>query len=282
MTLRELIVYGEAVLREAGIDDYSNDVRVLAMHVMGIDYTGLILKMQDNESCDEEECFRKYIELRSTHIPCQYIIGSQNFMGYVFKVAENVLIPRQETELLVEEVLRSANDIKSCRVLDVCCGSGCIGISFALKRREGGFKDDKVVMLDISEAAILLSEENNLSLGAGCDIIKSDLFCNVEERYNIIVSNPPYIKSSVIEELMEEVRSYEPRLALDGKEDGLYFYIKIIKEARKYLYEDGMLLLEIGYDQFEDVRKLLIDEGYFDIRLIKDYAGLDRVVTAKI
>lgn len=281
MTLRELIKYGEDALREAGITDYTNDTKVLAMYMFDLDYTGLIMKMYDEISADDEKCFKGYIGLRCTHLPCQYITGSQSFMGYDFKVTSDVLIPRQETELLVEKALEYAEGINPCKTLDLCCGSGCIGISFALKRCEAGYKDDRVVLVDISQEAYALADENNMRLGAGCDIIKSDLFVMVDEKYDIIVSNPPYIRTSDIDELMAEVRLYEPRLALDGSENGLYFYDKIIKEARKYLYEEGMLLFEIGYDQFEDVRGLLVEAGYSDINLIKDYAGLDRVVTAR-
>lgn len=280
MTLRELIKYGETTLQEAGIEDYVSDTRLLAMYAFNLDYTGLMMNMQEEMPDEDAEYYKGYIDIRSTHLPCHHITGCQEFMGYEFKVDENVLIPRQETELLVEEALKCADGINPCKALDVCCGSGCIGISFALKRKEAGYHNDKVMMLDISKQAINLAKENILKLEADCEIIKSDLFEHVEEKYDIIISNPPYIRTAEIEGLMEEVRCHEPRLALDGGEDGLYFYDRIIKEARKFLYEDGMLLFEIGYDQYEDVRRLLVDAGYSDVRLIKDYAGLDRVVTA--
>lgn len=280
MTLRELIRYGETCLQDAGIEDYASDTRILAMYVFKLDYTGLMMHIQDEMPEEDEQYYRECIELRSTHIPCHHITGYQVFMGYDFTVDENVLIPRQETELLVEEALRCADGINPCKTLDVCCGSGCIGISFALKRRETGYCNDKVTMLDISKHAVNVAKENNLKLDAGCEVIKSDLFERVDEKYDIIISNPPYIRTADIDELMDEVRCHEPRLALDGGEDGLYFYDRIIKEARKFLYEDGRLLFEIGYDQYRDVWELLVDSGYTDIRLIKDYAGLDRVVTA--
>lgn len=279
MTFRELIKYGQDTLKVAGIEDYENDTRVLAMYAFDMNYTGLMVKMLDEAEVDGEARFKECIERRATRIPCQHITGTQEFMGYEFKVSTNVLIPRQETELLVEEALNQMKGVTSCKALDVCCGSGCIGISFYLARNEVGYKDD-VTLLDISSDAIELSNQNNAKLQAKCSIIKSDLFENIEGKYDIIMSNPPYIRTSDIEELMDEVRIYEPRLALDGYEDGLYFYDKIIKEARKYLSDEGKLLFEIGYDQFEDVRRLLVDAGYSDITLKKDYAGLDRVVGA--
>ena len=282
MKLRDLIKRGQDTLKASGIDTYENDVRILAMHTFNLNYTGIIMKM--NEDMDEElsKQFMDFVELRSTHFPCQYITGSQEFMGYEFKVAREVLIPRPETELLVEEALKCAGNFQKCNAIDVCTGSRCIGISFALKRKEAGFTEDNVTLLDISDNAINLSTENNNALNAHCNIVKSDLFENICGKYDIIISNPPYIKSSDIEELMEEVRLFEPRLALDGLEDGLYFYDKIIKEAREYLNDKGKLLFEIGYDQFEDVRRLLIDAGYSDVYLKKDYAGLDRVVVAAL
>ncbi|MGN0389661.1 MAG: N5-glutamine methyltransferase family protein, partial [Wujia sp.] len=153
-----------------------------------------------------------------------------------------------------------------------------IGISFACKRKEAGFDGDKVELADISDAATTLSTENNRRLQAGCTIIKTDLFTCLDGKYDIIISNPPYIPTDVIPGLMQEVRDFEPHLALDGKKDGLYFYDKIIKEAREYLHEDGVLLFEIGYDQLEDVRGLLVENRYTSIEGFKDYAGHDRVV----
>lgn len=282
--LREYIQNGMSVLREAGIEDYENDARLLAQFAFGLDYTGILMHAEDKMPRVAGERYQGCILLRSRHYPCQYIIKSQMFMGYAFEAGDNVLIPRQETELLVERTLQEADVYASCRLLDVCCGTGCIGISFALKRREAGYIQDLVTMLDVSDAAIRLAERNNGKFGTGCRIIKSDLFRGLDGsdgKYNLIVSNPPYIKSDEIDTLMDEVRLFEPRLALDGGEDGLYFYDRIIKEARDYLYDGGMLLFEIGYDQFEDVRGLFADAGYTDIKMIKDYAGLDRVVSAR-
>ncbi len=280
MILKDLIKYGQETLNEAGISDYENDAKVLAMYAFELDYTGMLMKMYEEADPETEEYYKDYISIRAGHVPCQYITGTQMFMGHEFNVAENVLIPRSETELLVEQALKLTEDLDTCRALDMCCGSGCIGISYALGRMVAGHKRDEVELVDISEDALQLTEDNMYKLGTKCKIIKSDLFENIEYRYDIIMTNPPYIRSSDIEELMDEVRIHEPRLALDGMDDGLYFYRRIIADGRKHLYEGGILIMEIGYDQYQDIRELLIEAGYSNIDLIKDYAGLDRIVTA--
>jgi len=241
MTVQECIQYGLDKLQTAGIDDAGNDVKLLAMHVLELNYSGLFMHMADVISQEQEERYKEYIEKRCTHYPCQYIIGTQDFMGYTFQVEEDVLIPRQETEILVETALEKASDKLTTKLLDVCCGSGCIGISYAKRRNEQGYKDE-VTLLDISQNAIELSTKNAERLDVKVKIVASDLFDNIDEKYDIIVSNPPYIRTEVIEGLQDEVRLYEPRLALDGSENGLVFYERIVKEARKYLYENGSLL----------------------------------------
>ena len=261
-------------LRQADIPEADSDIRLLAMDVAGCTYSTLILQAQR---------LHAYVTERMTHKPCQYILGTQEFMGYEFATAEEVLIPRPETELLVEEACRIAENWKDTpdgrkrRVLDLCCGSGCIGISFS-KLRHGR---DLVELADISDAAIALTKKNRERLQADCAVIQTDLFMQIEGKYDMIVSNPPYIRTDEIPKLMAEVRDFEPHLALDGKADGLYFYDKIIREAREYLYEDGYILFEIGQDQLDAVRGLLVENGYTDIKGIKDYAGLDRIVTAR-
>lgn len=281
MQLRDLIKYGSDTLQEAGIQEYTSDAKLLAMHVLGYDYTGLLMHMYDEISVDDEEVYKDVVSLRTSHYPCQYIVGSQDFMGYTFKVEEEVLIPRPETEILVETSLELTRDFIDCRALDMCCGTGCIGISYYLKRKEDGFDKDEVTLVDISKKAIMLSEENMFNLGAKCDIIESDLFENIDSKFDLIMSNPPYIPTSDIEEIMEDVREYEPRLALDGMDDGLYFYKEIIDKSKKYLDSEGYLVFEIGYDQYEDIRKILHEAGFYQVSVKKDYAGLDRVVVAR-
>ena len=270
-------------LRQADIPEADSDIRLLAMDVAGCTYSTLILRMAEEVTEKQAQRLHAYVTERMTHKPCQYILGTQEFMGYEFATAEEVLIPRPETELLVEEACRIAENWKDIpdgrkrRVLDLCCGSGCIGISFS-KLRHGR---DLVELADISDAAIALTKKNRERLQADCAVIQTDLFMQIEGKYDMIVSNPPYIRTDEIPKLMAEVRDFEPHLALDGKADGLYFYDKIIREAREYLYEDGYILFEIGQDQLDAVRGLLVENGYTDIKGIKDYAGLDRIVTAR-
>ena len=270
-------------LRQADIPEADSDIRLLAMDVAGCTYSTLILRMAEEVTEKQAQRLHAYVTERMTHKPCQYILGTQEFMGYEFATAEEVLIPRPETELLVEEACRIAENWKDTpdgrkrRVLDLCCGSGCIGISFS-KLRHGR---DLVELADISDAAIALTKKNRERLQADCAVIQTDLFMQIEGKYDMIVSNPPYIRTDEIPKLMAEVRDFEPHLALDGKADGLYFYDKIIRDAREYLYEDGYILFEIGQDQLDAVRGLLVENGYTDIKGIKDYAGLDRIVMAR-
>lgn len=282
MILREMLKYGEETLRKARIQEYVSDAKILAMYILGIDYTGMLMRAGDSISEKDEKAYKDVINLRCSHYPCQYITGIQDFMGYSFKVAEKVLIPRPETELLVENAIMSTGKMKKCKVLDMCCGTGCIGISYKLKREENGYKDDEVTLVDVSQEAISLSKENMFNLGAKCDIIESDLFDNVAfERYNLIMSNPPYISTSDIDDIMEDVREYEPRLALDGREDGLFFYRKIIENLDKYLADGGIVIFEIGYNQYEDIREMLNRAGFYTVDCKKDYAGLNRIVIAE-
>lgn len=280
MILRDLIIEGQNILKDSGIEDYENDTRVLAMFAFDISYTDMFMKMTEEMDEEDSEFFMDCISLRSEHMPCQYITGSQSFMGYDFITEEGVLVPRQETELLVEKALNLTEGIKECKVLDMCTGSGCIGISYALKRRETGHRNDIVHLADISEDAIYVAEKNKYKHNIDCSIIKTDLFSNIKDKYDIIMSNPPYIKTSDIDDIMEEVRDFEPRLALDGDMDGLMFYRRLAGEAKDYLYKGGILIMEIGFDQYEDVRDMLIQNNFNDISLIKDYAGLDRIVVA--
>jgi len=299
MLLRDMLKNGTEKLKSCGIENAEGDARLLAMHVLGMDYTRLFMELDKNPDDEAVDTYNVLIEKRGTHYPCQYIIGTQDFMGYTFEVSENVLIPRPETELLVEKALKATGDKEACNALDMCCGTGCIGISYILERRKRGSLDDRLTLVDVSPHAIRLSEKNCFLHDISCDIIESNMFeyrnpavsegsefpvrlKNGGDLYDIIMTNPPYIRSSDIDALMEEVSRFEPRLALDGMEDGLYFYRRIIKEARNYLNENGCFVCEIGYDQYDAVYGILVDNGYGDIELIKDYAGLDRVVLAYV
>lgn len=273
-------------LRQAEIPEADSDIRLFAMDVAGCTYSTLILRMADEVTEEQAQKLRAYVTERMTHKPCQYILGTQDFMGMEFATAPEVLIPRPETELLVEQACEKLEKLREkkrkqtgdrkLRVLDMCCGSGCIGISVAKL-----VSDVSVDLADISDAAIILTKKNRERLQADCTVIQTDLFAQVEEKYDMIISNPPYIRTDEIPKLMAEVRDFEPHLALDGKADGLYFYDKIIREAREHLYEDGYILFEIGQDQLDAVRGLLVENGYTGIKRMKDYAGLDRIVMAQ-
>lgn len=272
MTLREAYEYGREQLSLAGIDDADLDAWYLLEFVTGITRTIYYVKMQDTLSQEQETQYRKYIEIRATHIPLQHITGVQEFMGLEFLVNEHVLVPRQDTEVLVERVLEVLEpDMK---LLDMCTGSGCILISL--------LKSSKVSVLgvgvDVSEEALKVAKLNSDKMDVKAEFIQSDLFENVSGKYDVIVSNPPYIRTAVIEELKEEVKCHDPFIALDGKEDGLYFYRKIVKESLEYLCEGGRLFFEIGHDQGENVKKLMEQAGFTGVTVKKDLAGLDRVV----
>ena len=274
MTIDELLIYGRQALQSAGIDNAVNEAKYLLEALLHVDRSFLFMHGSDLVAEDTHRQYKAWITKRSTHYPMQYIIGEQPFMDFTFYVDENVLIPRQDTETLVEEAVKYlASDMT---VLDLCCGSGCIGLSLA--KMTGA----NVTLADVSEGALAVTRRNAKRLGLQlAEVVHSDLFDNIRKRYDMIVSNPPYIRTDVIPTLMEEVREYEPMLALDGRSDGLYFYRKIADEARKFLNEEGYLLFEIGYDQGDDLRKILVDAGYDKIEVLKDLAGHNRVVKAR-
>lgn len=273
MNYRELLREGEEKLAQAGIADASSDAWLLLEYVTGIDRTHYFLR--EREKCTEEER-RRYETLagrRARHVPVQYLTGSQEFMGYSFEVNEQVLIPRQDTELLVLEAEKRIRPKD--RVLDMCTGSGCVIISLAKR------KEIAACAADISAGALETARLNAERLAADVHFWESDLFEKIEGTFDCIVSNPPYIPSGQIAGLMPEVRAHEPRLALDGGEDGLYFYRRLTREAGDYLKPDGWLLFEIGYDQGEAVAGLMRAEGYREIEIRKDLAGLDRVAAGR-
>lgn len=272
-TYKELLYAAREVLRKAGIADAEVDAWYLLTHVFGISRTDFFIHGQDECSKDKALVYKELVERRAARIPLQYITKVQEFMGLEFEVDKNVLIPRQDTEILVEEVLKVCSG-KS--VLDLCTGSGCIIISLA---KLGSLK--KAVGTDISEKALQVAKRNADKLNVDVTLICSDLFEKIEGNYDIIVSNPPYIKSDDLLSLMPEVRDHEPRLALYAGADGLVYYKKIIKDLPKYINSGGYVFFEIGHDQGDAVKNLLIKAGYRDIYIKKDLSGLDRVVCAK-
>lgn len=282
MTVQELWKEGKQELSDAGIQDAELDSRYLLEWAMKQSYSFLLLNPDYEADREAVQTYRHGILMRKNHKPLQYITGEQDFMGFSFRVNSHVLIPRQDTEILVETVLKELKKLakeekKDYKILDMCCGSGCIGLSI-WKLLEQKWK---VVLSDVSREALAVAKENARRLEAKVEFIESDLFHNIHETYHVIVSNPPYIPSRVVDTLMPEVREQEPRLALDGKEDGLYFYRKIVEQVKEHLEDEGCIFFEIGFDQAEDVRQILVDAGLKQITVIQDLAGLDRVVYAR-
>lgn len=275
MKYKEAFDWGRQVLGQAQITEAELDARLLLEYVCQTDRTALFVHGDRQLSEQEQACYEDSINKRAEHIPLQQITGEQNFMGFDFFVNEHVLIPRQDTEVLVEEAMKHVHD--GMDILDVCTGSGCILLSL-LKYSN----DCKGVGIDLSKEALAVAEINAQRLGlteeGRVTFQESDLFETVEGKFDIIVSNPPYIPTQVVETLMEEVRDHEPRMALDGKEDGLFFYRQIIEATPDYLYRGGMLFFEIGYDQGAAVKELMQQRGFHEVCVKQDYAGLDRVV----
>lgn len=275
MTFREAIEVGEGILKQAGIADAKIDAWLLLALVCKINRTYYYVHMDEELTIEQKEEYENVLKKRAEHIPLQYITGEQDFMGMTFKVSPSVLIPRQDTEVLVAEALKIIRP--GMKVLDMCTGSGCILISI-LKNVTGVEGDG----FDISKQALIVARENAKLNNVVATFEKSDLFEMVTDTYDVIVSNPPYIPTDVINTLMPEVAQFEPYQALDGKEDGLHFYRKIVKECKNYLNPNGKILFEIGHDQGEAVSEMLTYAGFSDVRVVKDLAGNDRVVIGSL
>lgn len=278
MTYREIYEKGKRALTEAELEEAGLDARLLLEFICETNRNDLLVHGGREVTSEQAAAYLALIEKRAQRIPLQQLTGIQDFMGLEFKVNEHVLIPRQDTEILVEEVLKELRD--GMDILDMCTGSGCILIS--LLRYSN---DCTGLGVDISEKALAVARENAEALlppDKQVRFLQSDLFEAVDGRYDVIVSNPPYIPSSVIGTLMPEVKDHEPLKALDGSEDGLLFYRKISRECKKYLKPGGMLFYETGYDQGAAVSEILAEEGFGELQIIKDYAGLDRVVSGTL
>ncbi|MBR5565612.1 MAG: peptide chain release factor N(5)-glutamine methyltransferase [Roseburia sp.] len=272
MTYREAIGLGEKILTTAGIADVKTDAWMLLEMAAKIDRNFYYMHMNDEITGEQLAEYESVLKKRAEHIPLQYIIGETEFMGLPFKVNSSVLIPRQDTETLVEEALKVAKP--GMKVFDMCTGSGCIIISILHHGKElEGYASD------ISRHAINVAKENAKLNHVAVSFETGDLFDHIKGKYDIIVSNPPYIRTEEIAKLMPEVQNFEPFDALDGKEDGLFFYRRIVEQAGGYLNPGGYLLFEIGHDQGEDVSELMKQAGFNDVSVIKDLVGNDRVVT---
>ncbi|MDE5939587.1 MAG: peptide chain release factor N(5)-glutamine methyltransferase [Lachnospiraceae bacterium] len=280
-------IYGEGreCLEAAGILEAALDARLLLEFVCGTDRNTLLAHGDREVSAEECERYRGLLERRAAHVPLQYLTGEQDFMGLPFLVNQDVLVPRQDTEVLVEEVMKHLHD--GMRILDMCTGSGCILLSLLHYSNRC-----KGVGVDLSEQALAVARENYERLRAArpemeAGFLEGDLFAalargktaeSFANRFDMIVSNPPYIKTDVIDTLMPEVREHEPMMALDGGDDGLSFYRRIAADAGAYLNGGGMLFFEIGCEQAESVREIMEEAGFREIEVVKDFAGLDRVV----
>lgn len=313
LTYGEVYREGAAQLAEAGIEEASLDARLLLEFVCGTDRNTLLAHGDRKVSEEEYGRYSSLIEQRAAHVPLQHLTGGQDFMGVTFLVNKDVLVPRQDTEVLVEEVMKHLHD--GMRILDMCTGSGCILLSLLHYSN-----DCEGVGVDLSGQALAVAEENYERLRAQrpdmkARFLEGDLFAALKcgkatdsvevakasdgaeasgdgnvahggngtepgnaERFDVIVSNPPYIKADVIDTLMPEVREHEPLMALDGGTDGLAFYRKIAVDAVDYLNGGGMLFFEIGCEQAADVCMIMETAGFREIAVAKDFAGLDRVV----
>ncbi len=280
MTVRELLLWGREELAHALCPDPETDAKLLLYYAADADLSWYALHREDPAEESTKERFRSAVARRALREPLQYITGTAPFYGYSMKVTPDVLIPRFDTEILVEEVLHVLEP--DMRLLDICTGSGCIPIAIAKEFGEltGGAGLD-VLASDISEEALHVARENAERLGVRIHFVKSDLFSEITGTFDVITANPPYIREADISLLDQEVRAFEPRTALSGREDGLYFYRKITAEASDYLRRDGIMFLEIGADQAESVSGMLRDHGFRDIRLVRDLGGRDRVLMAK-
>ena len=280
MTYQEIYRKACGILLEAGCREAQTDARQLLFYVADLDLSSYALRMNEKVPEDISRRYLETIARRSAREPIQYITGEAPFFGYTFQVTPAVLIPRFDTEILVEESLRYVKP--DSQILDLCTGSGCILLTILAesKRMYGDACEVRGTASDISEDALSVAKSNSERLRTEANLILSDLFNNIRGTYDIITTNPPYIPTAVVAGLDPEVRDHEPNLALDGKEDGLFFYRKIANEAGAYLREGGRLIMEIGFDQGESVMQLLDEAGYKDVKCIKDLSGLDRVVTA--
>lgn len=283
-TLESLLKKGTTILKDNGLEEAGLDAWLLLEYKTGKNRAYYFAHGDEPVS---DETAAEYLELigrRAGHIPVQQLTHQAFFMGYEFYVNENVLIPRQDTETLVEEGLKCLEDVEKPKILDMCTGSGCILISLLMERQ-----DAHGAGVDVSPEALEVAKENAslLNVENRADLVESDLFSapyfcekggKEGGKYDILISNPPYIATEEIETLMEEVRLHDPRKALDGMEDGLYFYRKITEEAGEYLKPGGWLLYEIGCTQGEAVSEMLRNAGFEKVQVVKDLPGLDRVV----
>ena len=278
MTIKEALTKGMIILKNNNIETPKLKARLLLQFILKKDRQYLII--YDNKEIDKKEQWEYFVNIEKlvNGMPLQHITHTQEFMKMDFFVNENVLIPRPDTEILVEEVIKIAKTIDNPQILDLCTGSGAIGISIAKN-----IQSAEVSAIDISEKALEVAKKNAHNLQAKVKFKKSNLFNNIgKTKFDIIVSNPPYIKKEDIKLLSNDVQK-EPQIALDGGYDGLDFYRKIANKAIDYMKFESYLCLEIGFDQKEEVIEILKNTQYYtDIYCKKDLCGNDRIIIAKV
>ncbi len=298
MKLKDILDDGKKALKKSKIENADYDATEILLNLLDMDMARFLFECEDdlenkydrNSICNIISEFDELINARANHYPLQYILGESYFCGLRFNVNREVLIPRQDTETLVEKVIADNPD-KNKYILDMCTGSGCIAVALAAL---GNYK--LIVGSDISTDALNVAAKNaeelvpEINFGDEMNqhvyFVQSDMFDDLDkikerlgiETFDIITANPPYIRSADIKSLQDEVRRYEPLLALDGDKDGLKYYKKIAESAKDYLSDEGRIYLEIGYDQADDVKKLFTKKGYTHIETIKDLGGNDRVI----
>ncbi len=273
MVIKDLLSYAISYLKEADILTPQLDAKVLLCHILKCDSIYLIINDKKEVTPESEEKYKKLLKLRKENMPISYITNHKEFMSLDFYVDENVLIPRPDTEILVEYII--GLNCRKNRILDICCGSGCIGVSLAHY-----IKSSHITMLDISDKALEIAKRNATSNNAiDCEFIKMDILKDFpRNNFDIIVSNPPYICKETLKKLEPDVIDYEPLIALDGGESGLVFYERIANNAYQILNNGGVLAFEIGEEQAEDVFDLLFKNNFKNICIINDLAGRNRVV----
>lgn len=282
MNISEVLSEGYNILKKAQIESYIIDTQLLLCNVLNVNKIYLILNRDEEVSEKDKIEFEVLLNKRRDKMPMAYILNSVEFMGLNYYVKEGVLIPRPDTEILVEECIDIINKRNISKVCDMCCGSGAIGLAIA-----SNIENLDVWLYDISDIALEVSEINrhNLDLISKVEINKSNLFENIRKsdfKFDMIVSNPPYIEDDVISTLMEDVRDYEPHLALSGGVDGLDFYRKICDEGKNFLNDKGYMCFEIGHNQEKEVKELLSLNGFVDIYSLKDLGGNYRVVIGRL
>ncbi|WP_288165953.1 peptide chain release factor N(5)-glutamine methyltransferase [uncultured Peptoniphilus sp.] len=276
MKIKEALIEGRDFLKNLEYTDPIYETRKILGEILERDLSYLVSHDNEELPASVERKYFDILKMRQEGLPLQYILGREDFYGRTFTVLEGVLIPRQDTEISVEVILKilKNNNIKN--LLEIGCGSGIVSITLDLETK--GQVD--ITAVDISPQAIKNTNINKNNLNSNIKILESDLFDEINEKFDLIYSNPPYIKSHEIENLQVEVRDHEPRLALDGGSDGLYFYRKIIKDAPNFLNSHGYLVFEIGYDEAEDISSIMKEN--FDTKIYKDLNSLDRVVVGRL